>query len=95
MKSDPRSRQHIIPFKNVVASAGEAQPEWFSFFSVLCAMLGFMLRIKWAAWVSLIFFLSGFSCSRSSGAEISQMFTSFTMILLSLLTNYSYLFRTI
>lgn len=93
MKSDPKSSQHIIPFKTAIASAGEPQPEWFSFLSVMCAMLGFMLRVKWAAWVSLLFFLSGFSCSKSSSAELSQMFTSFMMIILSLVTNYSYLFR--
>ncbi|OMJ66651.1 hypothetical protein SteCoe_36436 [Stentor coeruleus] len=95
MKGDPRRPESIIPFKDCVLNSSEVPPDWFSFLSVMCAMIGFMLRIKWAAWASLLMFISGYTSSRSSTMDYSQIFTSFSMILISLVTNYSFLFRQI
>ena len=93
MKGDPKRLENIIPFKNCVLNSSEVPPDYYSFLAVMFAMIGFMLRIKWGAWIGLITFLCGYSSSRSSTIDYSQMFTTFTMILIGLVTNYSWLFR--
>ena len=93
MKVDPRRPENVIPFKNCVLNSGEIPPDYFSFLAVMCAMIGFMLRVKWGAWVSMVIFLSGYSTSRSSTMDYTQMFTTFSMILISLITNYSWILK--
>jgi Uncharacterised protein family (UPF0139) len=95
MKGDPKSPENIIPFKNCIVNSQEPPPDYFSFLAVMFAMLGFMLRVKWGAWLALITFSSGFVSSRTSTADYSQMFTTFSMIIISLVTNYIWIFKSV
>ena len=93
MKGDPKRPENIIPFKSCNTNTSEVPPDYYSFLAVMSAMIGFMLRIKWGAWVGLITFISGYSTSRSSTMDYAQMFTTFTMILISIITNYAWILK--
>ena len=92
MKGDPKRPENIILFKNVTR-ATEPPPDYYSFLAVMFAMAGFMLRAKWGAWLGLLTFFGGYTNSRSSSVDYSQMFTTFSMILISLTMNYAWIFR--
>lgn len=93
MKNDPRRPENIILFKNCVANTGEAPPDWYSFIAVVFAMIGFMMRLKWGSWCALLTLICGYSSSRSSTTDWTQMFTTFTMIMIGFVTNYMAVFN--
>jgi len=61
--------------------------DFFQFISLILGILGFILKIKWACWLSLIFLLSSYVNMKYSFDQ-KQIFMNFSLILMGFVMVY-------
>ncbi|CAG9329862.1 unnamed protein product [Blepharisma stoltei] len=93
MKGDPRRPSNVIYYKQTIDEKKETPPDYYHFIAVLFAMFGFMFKSKWGGWLALLTFCCGFTSARSQTTDYGQLITTFSMIIVSLVTNYMWIFK--
>lgn len=92
--ADVKRPQNIIFFKDLpVLESKEQAVDYFGFLAMMLGMGGFLTRVAWISWLSFLFFVSSVISVKSAQRDFSQLFTTFTLVVIGLIANYVAIFK--
>lgn len=92
--ADIKRPKSVIYFKDVpTAEAKDPPVDYYGFLAMMLGMGGFLTRVAWISWLSFMFFISSVVSVKSAQRDLSQLFTTFTLVAIGLVANYVALFK--
>ena len=92
--ADVKRPNNVIYFKDLPALESKEQPiDYYGFLAMMLGMGGFIARIPWVSWLSFMLFVSSLVSVKSAQRDVSQLFTTFTLVAIGLVANYVAIFK--